>query len=75
MYYTTKNGTRKNPYVLSAKRQDEMANRGWTLCLADSYSETEQQLYDRLSQRYDDVRIYEDTTRIKGLHNIFAMCR
>lgn len=75
MTYTTKDGKKRNSYVLSGKRQDTMIHNGWRLCLAKSYCETEQQMYDRLINLYSDVRIYEDTTMIRGLHSIFAMCR
>lgn len=75
MTYTTKDGKKKNTYVLGGKRQREMCERGWRICLADSYHETRQQMYDRLSKYYSDVRIYEETTRIAGYHTLFAMCR
>ena len=75
MTYTTKDGKTKNSYVLSAARQDSMCKNGWRLLTANSYRENAQQLYDRLSAYYNDVRIYEETTRIAGLHSIFAMCK
>jgi hypothetical protein len=75
MNYITKSGIMKHPYILGNKRIDEMCERGWRIKLVDSYHETPQELYNRLSELYEDVRIYEDTTRIRGLHTIFAMCR
>lgn len=75
MNYTTKTGTTKKTYVLSGSRQNEMTARGWRIHLAESYQETAQELYDRLAARYSDVRIYESTTQIAGLHSIFAMCK
>lgn len=75
MTYTTKDGKQRNTYLLGDKRIEEMESRGWRLFVANSFMESEQELYDRLSKVYDEVRIYEASTRIRGLHKIFAMCR
>ncbi len=75
MKYIDKYGKPHNTYVISNCRQDEMLERGYCIELVKSYSETEQELYDRLSTFYKVVRIYESTTRIAGLHDIYAMCK
>lgn len=55
--------------------QERMERNGWRLVIRDSYNETEEQLYERLSKKYDDVRIYWCGTMIPGIHDIFAMVK
>ena len=57
------------------KAQERMERNGWRLVIRNSYNETEEQLYDRLSRNYEDVRIYWCGTRIPGIHDIFAMVK
>ena len=57
------------------KAQERMERNGWRLVIRDSYRETEEQLYERLSKKYDDVRIYWCGTMIPGIHDIFAMVK
>ena len=63
-----------NPRVLSGKEQDRMCNNGWFLVIAEP-RETTEELYNRLSKKYNKVKVYYSTTAIKGYHDIFAMVK
>lgn len=76
MTYTDKSGKVKNIYYGGGKKfQEDMESRGWSVRIANSYQENEQDLYDRLAKYYDKVRIYYDTTMIRGYHKIFAFVK
>jgi hypothetical protein len=75
MKYITKTGKVRKTYLLSKSRQKEMIENGWFIGLANSCHEGTQELYNRLSERYSDVRIYEDSTMVRGYHTTFAMCK
>lgn len=75
MTYTTKNGAEKNTYFLSSKRMNEMCAKGWRVKADRTCRETAQDVYDRLSRCYAEVRIYECSTSVRGLRDIFAMCK
>lgn len=57
--------------------QNRMLRNGWRLELADISEEVynADMLYSRLSESYENVKIYYDTTMIRGLHKNFAMCK
>ena len=56
-------------------QQERMIKNGWTLKLAE-VGEFEEELYERLSKEgYSQVKIYYDTTMIRGLHKYFAMVK
>lgn len=55
--------------------QDRMIKNGWSIRLRENYSEYPQDLYDRLSVDYKQVKIYWDSTAIRGCHTYFAMVR
>lgn len=64
--------------------QERMIRNGWTLAIPKTVidpgarykrKETEEELYERLSKIYDDVRIYWCGTAIPGIHSHFAMCK
>lgn len=75
MYYKDKSGEARNTHLLGGKAQERMTKNGWRLRQAISCRETAQEMYDRLSREYSQVKIYEGTTRIRGYHDIFALCK
>lgn len=64
-----------NPRYCGGKEQEKMIARGWKLKIAEDPRETPREIFDRLIQSYDRVKIYYDTTRVRGLHSYFAMVK
>ena len=62
-------------YVLGRKRQDEMIARGWSIKVKNSCFETTEEFETRLKGKYKKVKLYEDTTMVRGLHEVFAMVK
>ena len=60
--------------LISRKRQAEMASRGWKRRLVN-LQETAQEAYDRIYFPGRIVRIYSETTCIRGYHSHFAMVK
>lgn len=71
--YTTKEGKTLNESILSTKRLNRMGDNGYYYRTIEN--ETSQQAYDRLSPMYETVRIYTETTRIRGYHKLYALVR
>ena len=63
------------PRYCGGKEQEKMIDRGWKLKIAEDPRETPREIFDRLIQSYDRVKIYYDTTRVRGLHSYFAMVK
>ncbi len=57
------------------KEQDRMCANGWRIKLAESYTESPEAMFERLSKAYKQVKVYYDTTQIRGLHSYFAMVK
>ena len=64
--------------------QERMIRNGWWLEIPKlvkdpgaqyKRTETEEELYERLSKIYGDVRIYWCGTAIPGIHDHIAMCK
>lgn len=64
-----------NPRYCGGKEQEAMMARGWKIRIAEDPRETPREIFDRLIQSYDRVKIYYDTTRVRGLHSYFAMVK
>ena len=64
-----------NPRYLGGKEQDRMIANGWRIMLKESMNESPEEMFERLSKTYPKVKIYWDTTRVRGLHNYFAMVK
>lgn len=54
--------------------QKRMKRNGWILKLAE-LNESDDHLYERLSKDYSKVKVYYDTTMIRGLHTYFAFVK
>lgn len=71
----------KYPYNVNycgRKQQEAMMSRGWRLVLAKDFNEqvNGDALYTRLvEQGYKQVKVYYDTTAVKGLHENFAFVK
>ena len=75
MAYTDKNGKSfVGGSYISHARQEKMIENGYTLELVKT-NETEQNAYDRLSKKYDIVRIYTIGTAVRGYRDKYAMCK
>ena len=75
--YTTKEGkTLNGSNMISRSRQEKMIQDGWTIVHVDP-CESAQEAYDRISEEHPGriVRIYSDTTRVRGFHDKYAMMR
>ena len=58
------------------KQQEKMIKNGWRVELAKSYNESPEEIKDRLTGcGYSKVKVYYDTTRIRGFHTYFAMVK
>ena len=59
----------------SREQQERMSKNGWILKLAEPYGEDAEHMYERLSKEYAKVKVYYDTTMIRGLHKYFAFVK
>lgn len=66
------------------KAQERMIKNGWTLVIRQTVKdegaiyrrqETEEELYERCTKTYAKVRLYWCSTYVRGIHEIFAMCK
>lgn len=57
------------------KQQDRMIKNGWRIKLEEYCCESPEHMYERLSKEYSKVKVYYDTTRIRGLHKYFAFVK
>lgn len=58
------------------KAQKKMIANGWKLMLADSYRESPEDIYERLTKMgYSQVKVYYESTCIRGLHSYFAFVK
>lgn len=58
------------------EQQTRMIKNGWTTMLRNSYSETPEELYDRLiNSGYKQVKVYWCGTMIRGIHSYFAFVK
>ena len=58
------------------KQQKRMIANGWRIMLAERCSETPEAMYERLTKMgYSQVKVYYDTTCIRGLHSYFAFVK
>lgn len=79
--YQTKEGKVLHVYVISNDRWEQMDNSGYAYKISTIegtplYQMSEQQIYDYFtSLGYEKVRIYEETTRIRGYHHLYAMVK
>ena len=60
---------------ISNKRQEQMLSNGWRLMLSDSLTETAEEMVERLSERYSQVKVYWVATRIRGYHKYIAFVK
>lgn len=62
---------------LGKDRQRYMLRNGYCIELSENFTEEcdADALYSRLSESYENVKIYYDTTMIRGLHKNYAMCK
>lgn len=72
--YKTKDGALRKVYCCSKANSERMSRNGWWLELGE-LNESPQEIYDRLSQRYDVVRVYYSGTMIVGIHRHYAYCK
>lgn len=75
MYKTKEGKTLKETNMISAARQKQMIDeQGWTISILEP-NESAQEAYDRLLKQYPSriIRIYSETTRIRGYHSLYAM--
>jgi hypothetical protein len=56
------------------KQQERMIKNGWRMILAE-FRETPEELYERLVARGYKVKVYWDSTRIRGIHDYFAFVK
>lgn len=60
---------------LGGEGQERMIRNGWWLEIGQNCNEYEDEMYTRLSEKWEDVRIYWCGTMIPGIHSLFAMCK
>lgn len=77
MYTIIKNGVETKVNYCGKDAQKRMISNGWRIELQDNSNESEQALYDRLEAtgNYTDIKIYYNTTMIRGYHKFFAMVK
>ena len=57
-------------------QQDRMIANGWTIMLAKNYIESPEEMLARLTDMgFSKVKVYYESTRIRGLHSYFAMVK
>lgn len=64
-----------NVRYCGGNEQERMIANGWRIELPENCRETPEEIYERLSQRYGKVKVYYDTTMVRGYHDYFAMVR
>lgn len=64
----------KYPNYLGKDGQERMVRNGWTLRVCQP-KESYEDLYNRLSETYTQVKVYYCGTMIRGIHSYFAMCK
>ena len=75
MAYTDKNGKCfVGGSYISTARQDKMIENGYSIQHIE-LNETEQAAYDRLSKKFEIVRIYTIGTKVRGYRRAYAMCK
>lgn len=47
----------------------------YTICIKNSYNESDEEFVERLSKYYSRIRLARTTTTIRGLYSTFAYCR
>ena len=55
--------------------QERMKKNGWCLELRDPYNESPEAMYNRLSEKWNKVKVYWCGTMIRGYHSYFAFCK
>jgi hypothetical protein len=76
MTITNKDGKKVNVNYCGRAAQERMIKNGWRMKLTLNCHEDEQELYDRLiNLGYKEVKVYWDTTCIRGLHSYFAFVK
>lgn len=74
--YTLTNGEKINVNYGSGKLQERMERNGWRMMLRENYRESPSELYERLKANgYKQVKVYWDSTMIRGLHTYFAFVK
>lgn len=74
-HYTNNKGKTYDAHnMISKSRAEQMVSKGYTYELVNT-GELAQEAYDRLIKKFDVVRIYSQTTRVKGFHTFYAMCK
>ena len=66
----------KNVRYCGGKEQEKMLSRGWRIIVTESCHEMPEDLFNRCeAMGYKKVKVYYDTTRVRGLHSYFAMVK
>ena len=57
-------------------QQERMIANGWRIEVAENCRETPEEILERLLKSgYSKVKVYYDSTRIRGVHDYFAMVK
>jgi hypothetical protein len=76
MTITNKDGKEINVNYCGRVAQEKMIKNGWNIKLTLNAYEDAQELYDRLNNMgYKQVKVYWDTTCIRGYHSYFAFVK
>jgi len=63
-------------YVLELDGQERMIKNGWRIMVKNSSRESNEDLIKRLNVLgYNKIKLYEETTNVRGYHHVFAMCK
>ena len=73
-YMTIKGKSLDGDCYISTARMEGMLAKGWCIRAMEP-RETPQEAYDRLSKTFETVRIYSQSTRVRGLRSYYAMCK
>lgn len=61
---------------LGREGQERMIRNGWKIMLPINYTETAEKMFERLSNMgYTHIKIYWESTAIRGLHKYIAMVK
>lgn len=56
-------------------QQERMIANGWRIALSE-FRETPEELLERLTKAgYSKVKVYYESTRVRGIHDYFAMVK